>query len=80
MSQQHDRLRVAAEKLVALVLANKTISPETRDELKNIANCIAIESEIALKIEMQSYKIPRQTQTTTITPGLRWWSVWRAKA
>jgi len=77
MSQQHARLRAMAEQLATLVLADREMLPNTRAALKNMANTLASESDIAHNNEMKRL----EAQISALSPkqqlgfSLRsWWA------
>jgi hypothetical protein len=77
MSQQHTRLRAMAEKLVGLVLADREMSPGTRAALKEMANTLASEADIAHNNEMKRCETQIKASSSKHRPGFllrRWWA------
>lgn len=77
MSQQHTRLQTMAEQLAALVLADREMLPNTRAALKDMANTLASESDIAHDNEMKRIEaqiialLPKQQPDISLRS---WWA------
>lgn len=77
MSQQHTRLSAMAEKLVGLVLADREMSPGTRAALKEMANTLASEADIAHDNEMKRFEAQIKASSSKHRPGFllrKWWA------
>lgn len=75
MSQQHTRLQTMAEQLAALVLADREMSPNTRTALKDMANTLASEADIAHDNEMKRFEAQIDALSPKPRPSLRsWWA------
>ena len=75
MSQQHTRLQSMAEQLAALVLADRDMLPNTRAALKDMANTLASESDIAHDNEMKRIEEQISALSPKPRPSLRsWWA------
>jgi len=75
MSQQHTRLQSMAEQLAALVLADREMLPSTRAALKDMANTLASESDIAHDNEMKRIEEQISALSPKPRPSLRsWWA------
>ena len=77
MSQQHTRLQTMAEQLAALVLADREMLPNTRAALKDMANTLASESDIAHNNEMKRFEAQINALSPKQQPGISlrsWWA------
>ena len=77
MSQQHTRLRAMADHLVGLVLADREMLPNTRAALKDMANTLASESDIAHNNEMKRFEAQIDALSPKQQPGFSlrsWWA------
>jgi acetyl-CoA acetyltransferase len=77
MSQQHTRLQTMAEQLAALVLADREMSPNTRTALKDMANTLASEADIAHDNKMKRFEAQINALSPKQQPGFSvrsWWA------
>ena len=77
MSQQHTRLQTMAEQLAALVLADRDMLPNTRTALKDMANTLASEADIAHDNKMKRFEAQINALSPKQQPGFSvrsWWA------